>query len=127
LLYLRHMAKAIRNATAKVARKAAVKRSAGANLHTRGITPRKITNGPLEWYDVTEQTRYVLNSKLTSYMKLRVAEQRSNNPNANEIARLTSSINEIMHITSNQRSFQSMKAMKSILQKYAGNTTGNIR
>ena len=120
------MAKAIRNATAKVARKAAVKRSAGANLHTRGITPRKITNGPLEWYDVTEQTRYVLNSKLTSYMKLRGAEQRSENPNTEKIARLTTSIDEIVDITSHLHSFQSMKPMKSILEKYASDATGHI-
>jgi len=120
------MSKVIKYTSAIAAGKIPGTTKAIPNKRRTRITPKKIINGPLEWYDISEQTQYVLNSKLTSYMKLRGAEQRSENPNTEKIARLTTSIDEIVDITSHLHSFQSMKPMKSILEKYASDATGHI-
>ena len=100
-------------------KKAAVRKASVANLQKGAITPRRIMNGPLEWYEITEQTRFVLNNRLASSLKLRLAEQRSEQPNLPKIEVLTADINEIMRVKTSAKSFSSLRTMKNILQKYA--------
>ena len=100
-------------------RKTTVKKPSVVNLQRGGITPRRIVNGPLEWYELTEQTKYVLNNRLSSSLKLRLAEERSGYPDPKTIENLNDDIHEIMRIKSSPNSFRSLKTMKNILERYA--------
>ena len=124
------MAKAVKKAPAgvkKPVKKIATKKVATIRSARGIITPKMITNGPLEWYDVTEQTKFVLNNRLAGYLKSRVAEQRNINPDPRKIATLTKSINEIIQVSDSPRTFQSLASMKKILAKYAPHPAGNNR
>jgi hypothetical protein len=116
---------------AKVARKAvggtAVRRAAVEKPRLGRITPKKITNGPLEWYDLTEQTKAILNNRLAISLKLRAVELRWTPQNQNTVQSLTNSIDEILRISDNPRTFQSLASMKKIVAKYAANPAGNNR
>ena len=53
----------------------------GVEADVAGIGNTQVGSGTLEWYKITEQTRYVLNNALAGYIHKRLAEKRKQDSN----------------------------------------------
>jgi hypothetical protein len=97
----------------------AVKRKNGSERVAAGIGTIQVGNGTLEWYKVTEQTRYVLNNAIAGYMHQRLAEKRKPDSDRAAIIRLTRKINQIVRITRDPANFQSIPKMQQLMEQYS--------
>lgn len=87
------------------------------------IVPRTITNGTLEWYDLTEQTKAILNNRLSQALKLRAQELRRVPRNEVLLSSLEKEITNIQELNDNPDTFRTLASMRKILSEYVGRTS----
>jgi len=76
------------------------------------------TNSSLDWYKLTENTRFVLNDVVVRSAKALMKEQAKNNPNSRKIKRYESLMRAATSLSRNSANFESKERMGDILKKY---------
>jgi hypothetical protein len=91
-----------------------------------GFTVRRQTNpavflssSSLDWYKLTENTRHVLNGLMTSSAKKQLEESLKEHPNLDRITGYQTISGIVAEISRDSKNFESIEAMKEILEEYA--------
>ena len=86
-----------------------------ANKHARVF----ISYSSLDWYDLTESTRHVLNSVITDSAKKQVEERSKAQPNQQKLQALRMLSQNIAELSRDPKNFESKQRMEEILEEYA--------
>lgn len=91
-----------------------------------GLTRRRqvsanmfLSSSSLDWYKLTENTRHVLNSIMTSSAKKQIEESLKENPDQEKLNGYRSISRIVSEMTRDSKNFESKERMREILEEYA--------
>lgn len=78
-----------------------------------------VSYSSLDWYDLTESTRHVLNTVITDSAKKQVEERSKAQPNEQKLQALRKLSQNIAELSRDPKNFESKQRMEAILETYA--------